>query len=369
VCSIIYIPRKFSGLLSTSKTIEPNRSVHKARERRSLPDFSNGGIIVFYHNYKTGGSTVGKLLHELAQHDQGKFSSQKNPQHNDGAEIFEIAKASPARMFFTMIRKRITWEKECLTSLKVAEKNKKLILLELHVEHPAPDFPSLVELAPLLEKWRIEADRRGLGFFSFTLLREPIAHALSFFNFFHVGNKKNLPPPTNDDHDFWNPFRPLDSTQKNFLYSYYTNNKQCQMLSVDPQATRGAPDDLVWDQRRSSKEDIAEFHQPCRVDKVYDAFVNSLDWVGTTENLQNETLPLLTKLIANDPSLGRHVPPFKVFDENRAGAVGMKKLDLSKKTMDTILKRTELDRELYDEVKRMFRLSDLGWDYQSPVEG
>lgn len=28
------------------------------RYRKSLPNFTNGGIVVFYHTYKTGGSTV-----------------------------------------------------------------------------------------------------------------------------------------------------------------------------------------------------------------------------------------------------------------------------------------------------------------------
>jgi hypothetical protein len=109
--------------------------------------------------------------------------------------------------------------------------------------------------------------------------------------------------------------------------------------------------------------------KPCRVDKVRDTFFNSLDWVGTTENLQNETLPLLTKLVMDDPNRGRNNKPFKVFDNNLSGAVGMKKYDLSNKTMDAILARTQLDRRLYKEVTRNFRLSNLGWDYQSPVNG
>lgn len=370
VFSWFYVPTSLSKLLSNSMLSKVEGdfiTVPTNRDKKSLPDFTNGGIIVFYHIYKTGGSTVGKLLHELAKKDQNRFPSQDQKTGTNPYD-YETAVSSPSRLFFTMIRKHINWEDDCLTTLDLAENNKKLVLLELHVEHPAPDFPSLVELAPILEKWRAEADRRGVGFFAFTLLREPVAHALSFFNFFHVGNTKPYhPPPTREDHDYWNPFKPLQSTQKNFLRSYYADNRQCQMLNADPESTRGAPKDLVWNESPRSTEDIAASHKPCHVDKVHDALFNSLDWVGTTENMQNETLPLLTQIVANDPSIGRNNVPFKVFDKNPAGKKGMKEFDLSKKTMTAILKRTKLDRGLYAEVVRNFRLKDLGWDYESLV--
>lgn len=343
---------------------EPNHFEPKDRGSRGLPDFSNGGIIVFYHVYKTGGSTVGKLLHELARDDQSKHELP------GGKPLLSFADSmkSSARLFFTMIRKRVDWKKDCMATLDLAEQ-KKLILLELHVEYPTSDFPTLVELVPILDRWRREAGKRGVGFFAFTLLREPVAHALSFFNFFHVGSKTDQPVPTPEDHDYWNPFRPLQSTQANFLHSYYAKNRQCQMLTSDPQSTKGAPLDIVWDQTQRSKADITQLNSPCRVDKVYDAYFNSLDWVGTTENLQNETLPLLTKIVSDDPSIGRYRVPFKVFNNNPTGSVGMKKSDLSKKSLATILERTELDRTLYADVTRNFRLKDLGWDYKSPLDG
>lgn len=354
--SVIVLPGTFSTLLSGRELMKP-----------SLPDFTNGGIIVFYHIYKTGGSTVGKMLHEISREDKARFPNTKS---DNSFESFKNAQWNPSRLFFTMIRKSISWEDDCLETLDLAENHKKLVLLELHIEYPAPDFPSLVELTPMLDKWRAEADRRGVGFFAFTQIREPVAHALSFFNFFHVGNApKNRPPRTRVDHDYWNPFRPLGSTEDNFLHSYFETDRQCRMLNSDPQATTGAPYDVVWTQKALSEEQVETSLKPCRVDKVRDTFFNSLDWVGTTENLQNETLPLLTKLIMDDPNRGRNNKPFKVFDNNPAGAVGMKKDDLSKKTMYTILQRTQLDRELYKEVTRNFQLSNLGWDYQSPVIG
>jgi hypothetical protein len=380
VVSLFYVPRTIAGLQSSSNVLKINesfQSVPTARDRKSLPDLSNGGVIVFYHIYKTGGSTIGKLLHEMAQKNHSQYETQKNHKNvlskdkrRDG-DVFGLDNAltSPSPLFFTMIRRRIDWEQECLKSLDLAQNHKKLMLLELHVEHPAPDFPSLVEFAPTLDRWRAEADRRGVGFFAFTLVREPVAHALSFFNFFHVGSDKIRPPPTRNDHDFWNPFRPLKKSEKDFLRSYYASNRQCRMFKSDPEATKGAPHDLVWDRKLLSAEELATSRRPCQVENVHDAFFNSLDWVGTTEMMQNETLPLLTHLVANDASLGRNNAPFKVFDKNPTGFRGMKKVDLSDKTMATILERTTLDRQLYSEVTQRFRLTDLGWDYRSPVNG
>ena len=364
--SLLWIPRFFSELQSASRfsTTKPYQFKFKSRRQRSLPDFSNGGIIVFYHIYKTGGSTVGKLLHELSVEDQAKHPLENGTK----VDFWTDAMKSDSRLFFTMIRKHLNWERDCLQSIKVAEK-KKLVLLELHVEYPASEFPSLVELSPMLDRWRAEAERRGLEFFAFSLLREPVDHALSFFNFFHVGSNREKVPPTLVNHDYWNPFKPLLSTERNFLHSYFANNRQCRMLSSDPQSTRGAPVDLIWARKSRLKADVDSVKIPCRVDKVYDSYYDSLDWVGTTENLSNETLPLLTKLVVNDASVGRNNNPYKVFDQNPFGFVGLKRYNLSDASISTILERTELDRALYANVASNFKLTDFGWDYQSPRIG
>eukprot|EP00536_Pseudo-nitzschia_multiseries_P001055 jgi/Psemu1/180019/e_gw1.13.82.1 len=358
VLTVCYVPKKFSVLIDNDiihQTPQPStdqyhyeivskKHVPTHREKGTLPDFSNGGLIVFYHVYKTGGSTVGKLLHELAQEDQKshafaqmakRYENVKpvNNKNNDkivkniSENIYEHAKASPSRLFFTMIRKNIDWFKDCVSTVNLAATNKKLVLLELHVEDPAPDFPSLVDLGPKIEQWRALADQRGVEFFAFTLVREPVAHALSFFNFFH-----------------------------------------CRMLGSDPQSTFAAPKYLVWNTELVTEEQIKKSNEPCHIDEVHDTLFHSMDWVGTTEGLQNETLPLLTQLVLNDPSVGRENAPFKVFDKNPNGNVGMKKHDLSPKTLSKILEQTELDRGLYADVVRSFRLSDLGWDYYSPKD-
>lgn len=302
---------------------------------------------------------------------QNIFNNKEKTKNSAASSDSSSSTTSSPELYFTMIRKNIDWNKDCLVTLNMAKDEKKLIMLELHVEHPAPNFPSLVELAPMIQRWRKEADNRGIGFFAFTLVREPIAHALSFFNFFHVGHNAHRRPPSLDDHDYWNPFQPLNSSESNFLRSYFVDNRQCRMFDSDPEATYSAPDDLVWikkeqqQQRETDNDESYQHINPCRIDEVHNALFESLDWVGSTENLQNETLPLLTKLVANDPLVGRNNAPYKVFDN--VGIPGMKKEGLSEETLSRILEQTRLDRRLYNDVIRNFTLVDLGWDYRSLV--
>lgn len=345
------------SLLSTSTHPLENFPTHL--DSKSLPNFNNGGIIVFYHIYKTGGSTVGKLFHQMYQRDQFK-----RKQHFNNVSSSSLSPSSP-ELYFTMIRKNLDWDNDCLVTLDMAKKKKKLIMLELHVEYPAPHFPSLVDLAPTLHKWRKGANERGIDFFAFTLIRKPIPHALSFFNFFHVGHNDFRPPPSAKDHDHWNAFKPLSSSESNFLQSYFVRNRQCRMYDSDPTATLYATKDLVW--KRTSKEKEQHHQQnkndSCRFDMVHNTLFEVLDWVGTTEQMQNLTLPLLTKIVANNPFLGLKNEPFKVFD--KGGKKGMKVDDLSENTLTQISERTKLDQILYDDVVQTFTLQNLGWDFKS----
>mmetsp|Transcript_10691 Transcript_10691/g.17081 ORF Transcript_10691/g.17081 Transcript_10691/m.17081 type:complete len:362 (+) Transcript_10691:3-1088(+) len=295
-------------------------------QQKTLPNFEYGGVLVFYHVYKTGGSTVGKMLHEISMNDK------------------------TGSKFFKMVRKKVEWE-DCLYAVDLAASGRNLIMLELHVEYPAPDFPSLVEMGPLLQRWRSEAYEQNVEFFAFTLLREPVAHTISFFNFFHVGLPL-LPP------EYWNPFTKLVPSEENFLRSF-VGNRQCKMLGSDPESTLSAPDDVIRvdPPAAPASKDLYD----CRIDKVYDVLFESMDWVGTTERLQNETLPLLTKLVLNEPDVGRNVKPFKVFRNNAKGFKGLQKDDLSQRAMSRIKQGTQLDQQLYKDVARNFTLAGLGW--------
>ena len=306
------------------------------RDRGDLPSFENGGVVFFYHIYKTGGSTVGKMLHEIA--------------------------STRHRIHFTMIRKNIDWQ-ACLWALRMAEHGKKTVIIEFHIEHPAPQFPSLVEIAPTVDRWRTEAHKRRLGFFSFTLVREPVAHAISFFNFFSVGSQKEIGD--------WNPFKRMSATPENFMRTF-VGNRQCQMLGTDPESTGSVPADVLRqpipsndsDRRISpgERDDDLNYLSACHSGKVKQVLYRTLDWVGTTEDLSNVTLPLLTKLLLDDASVGQKIKPFKVFSKNVNKIKGVKRKDLPREALDRILEETELDRDIYEEVLKNNTLRGLGLD-------
>jgi hypothetical protein len=96
--------------------------------------------------------------------------------------------------------------------------------VELRINHLAPLYPTLVDLEPQLELWKDLTQQHNLGFFSFTVLREPVSFALSFFNFMHVNY--NLGKK-------WQPLYSLEATQKDFLQSLVPN-RQCVPFGTSP---------------------------------------------------------------------------------------------------------------------------------------
>jgi Sulfotransferase family len=295
----------------------------------TIPNFENGGIMVFYHVYKTGGSTVTGLMSDLAKADEEE-----------------------EKYFFMRVRKSVPWGIAKMAVKRAANQNK-TVMCELHVQYPSKEFPTLVELVPTLVKWRAEAERRGVPFFAFTVLREPVAHSISFFNFFHVAGR--------DDGQAWNPFRTLAPTEKNYLKSFQ-GNRQCHLMDADANGVIKSPvaglrpAAVAFRQELPSYEsDDVHRDENCRYRKVRDALFGTMDWVGTTESLQTETLPLLSTILLNDPAVGWNQTSKKVFSANvRVGTIGIKREGLSESTLAHVERETKLDRWLYEEARERF---------------
>jgi len=292
-----------------------------------VPNFKeSGGIFIHYHLYKTGGSTIGHFMEDLGKSDPEE-------------ETF----------FFRRIRKEVLWDAHCMAAIdKVANENK-IVLYELHIEFPAPNYPTLVEMQLLLDRWRAAAKDRGVPFFAFTVLREPLAHALSFFNFFNVAGKPG---------QLWNPFQgEMEPTEENFLKTFQ-GNRQCIMLDLDAEGIFRAPKavlrhpDIVPSHLRV-KDNEETLYKKCRIQKVQDALFESLDWVGTTENLQNSTLPLMSKILLDDPEVGRNRSSRKVFTENKKTKKHkpLEISDLSDFARARVKHETVWDQQLYNQAK------------------
>jgi hypothetical protein len=301
-----------------------------------VPNFEHGGIMIYYHIYKTGGSTAAGIMSDLAKAYQGE-----------------------ERFFFRRIRKQIDWDKHCVPAIHMADRNNMIVMYEMHVEFPAPNYPTLVQLAPLIDRWRVAAEKRNVPFFAFTTIREPVSHALSFFNFFHVAGTEQV----------WNPFRGfLKPTEKNFLTTFL-GNRQCLMFDSDVESTIFSPKigsrfpGRVSAHRRHRfvPDDYNEksFHKQCRVNLVWDALFGTLDWVGITDDLQNSTLPLMTTILLNDTQAGRNWTSRKVFTEREKTKyyTPLAMSNLSTSTLSRLYQETEDDRFLYEEARTLYHFS------------
>jgi len=226
-----------------------------------------------------------------------------------------------------------------------------------HVEFPETMYPTLVEAALVLDQWRKYAESQGVPFFAATVLREPLSHALSFFNFFHVAS---------EDSD-WNPFTYyLEPTEENFLKTYVPN-RMCHLLYNDAHGILEAPDfalrpDLVEDLHHFMDEDeLNRRNEPsfCDVDVVRKILFDdtTFDFVGVTERLTTHILPMFMQIVFGDHTLSEGADRKKdstlIFDEPDE-APPLRKNKLSEATKEKVAKESAKDYQLYDEAVAKF---------------
>ncbi|KAG7356253.1 sulfotransferase family protein [Nitzschia inconspicua] len=200
---------------------------------------TQGGIIFFLHIPKTGGTT---LRLNLEPYDHINYIFAKNYSiYSDTAPLVEDAILS-------------------------GTSNKTVLFYEIH----ASTAPSFYQLRHRLRRWKDIATKNGVPTFFFTLLRDPTAYAFSHFNFFHVQRRN----PT---------FEQCNATLDNFL-RLTLFNPQCHFLFQGE-----------WAMRVQKPKNKVLTTQECHV--VQDYMLQLLDWIGTTERLSNDTLPLLSRLL------------------------------------------------------------------------
>jgi len=302
-----------------------------------IPDFSNGGILVYFHLYKTGGSSVTEHIIETKEEQDEKL-------------LFE----DESKFVFINNREDMTGE-DILDSLTVVKEQGKTVFYNFHVEFPATMYPTLVEAAPVLDGWREAAKAEGVPFFLATVLREPLAHALSFFNFFHVVSYEQV----------WSPFTgELEPTEENFLKTYVPN-RMCHLMYDDAHGILEAPDFAL---REGLLENIEHFmdedelnrrNEPshCDIEVVRKLlFGGTFDYVGVTERTSTHTLPLFTKIVFGDHNLAKVADRKKdiaeFFDEDEMPPLKMDKL--SDATREMVLRESSKDTALYEEARDRF---------------
>jgi hypothetical protein len=224
--------------------------LHPKRLYPHLPRFNDTGVVFFYHLAKTGGTTI--------------------------------------RENFQRHRKRVrvvrAWDNATVASAYreiedvVNGDTRRLLLIEWH-----GGVPGLPQLHSKIQHWRAKAAQQRVPFFTTVLVREPLAFHVSHFMFFH-----HL-----QCHLFWCG-RPLyESTQANLLKAAVPNHQSLMLFRGQrPKYTR---------QDSMDTRDLSS---------LLDLLDADWDWVGTTEKLQNVTLPILSKILLGDAELGARMRPY-----------------------------------------------------------
>ena len=194
-----------------------------------------------------------------------------------------------------------------------------------------------MQVSSKLRQWRATAKKNNVPFFAFSVLREPVSMAVSFFNYYYGM----------DHHDpHYQYFE--DPSEQDFVATAVFN-PQCGFL---------AKSDRIFYQ----KQEQQLLHR-ADCDSVYKQLHKNMDWVGTTETLSSETFPLLRRLIGSNTNAD-YLAPEHIETKNKSPPKILQE-DLSPTTIELIHKMTVWDQELYEQVKHDYpysltKISDTG---------
>ena len=182
-------------------------------------------------------------------------------------------------------------------------------------------------LSSQISKWRELSKSHGTPFFAFTMIREPISFLISYFNFFYVHCS-----------DTWCEHTDYNLTEIDLLKAMTRiPNRQCFLLKH--LSSIEGMDPYFYDQCSVTGED-------CR--NSYATLTETMDWIGTTEGLSTETIPLLQHILFANKTDERTVKKQNVHDKSSF------KESLQESTLQILRSKTTHDQWIYDEVKARY---------------
>ena len=223
-------------------------------------DFTaKGGVVIFFHLAKAAGTTIREFFQEVG-----------GPTTVTKIRVRNLRKRNNPT--FRLIDQWVNGHGDMFFDETVHTNRSKTLFIEIH---DGPN-PTLRQMTDQLQAWRSRADRAGVPFFVFTVLRQPVAYALSFYNFQHVTRRTRR-------------YAKGNNTQQDLL----------RLLPAHPQCmfyARGEEATTTRARHKGANLTVAE----CVA--TYDVMRRAMDWIGRTETLRNETLPWLSHLLTGTAS-------------------------------------------------------------------
>jgi len=276
---------------------------------KECPTFAGQGgqVFIFFHLAKAGGTTIRRLF-------QGRLPN---------TEVLARVRPDTAD---PKVRQYLSGH---------PLKEGRTLLVELHDSAS----PSLHKMEGYLKDWRkFAALHNNPKLFIFTIVREPISYALSFFTYMNV-RQGNIPRNLH-----WQDGSRANLTESD-LVKFQLPSPQCLFFSRGEAATTN--DFPIY----GSKFDP---HQECP--EVYNVMTHYMDWIGTLERMQEETLPLLTYLTSHNAEIGRS---FEKQNAQQATATKTSvaptlggKDKLAKETLAFVQEKVAADQDIYGRVQK-----------------